>query len=170
MKTRIFVIIITVTLIFSSLLLQPITAAQITANINPHNAQSEFMAKYQSTVQIEYSEGGKLKDILKDKNWTIRKTVDSTNTYAADLTSRLNQKLAQDGSSARISDLSLLYTADLKGRSNNASIEYAVTMSGTLSDYMITPYAISSSRPALVAWVGEESALAVRSWLKMTMT
>ena len=81
---------------------------------------------------------GKLQDILKDKNWTIRKNADVTDPYTVDITLRLNQKLAQDGSRARISDLSVMYQAELRGQTNNASIDYRVVLSGTLYNYVIT--------------------------------
>jgi len=113
-------------------------AVELTANINPQEPESQFIAKYHTTVQIQYDEGGKLQEILKDKNWTIRKNADATDSYTADITSRLNQKLAQNGSDARISDLSVTYQAELRGQSSNASIEYSVVITGTLSDYVIT--------------------------------
>jgi hypothetical protein len=89
-------------------------------------------------VQIEYDEGGKLKDMLKDKNWTIRKTMDATNADVVDITTRLNQKITHDGSHAKISNLSVLYQAELRGQSNTASIDYTITATGTLSDYIIS--------------------------------
>ena len=138
MKTRTSIVTITAMIIVSFLSFQSVNAAEITANINPQNPESQFTAKYQTTVQIQYDEGGKLQNILKDKNWTIRKTTEAADSYTVDLLSRLNQKLSQDGSYARISDLSVVYQAELRGQRNNASIDYTVVLSGTLSDYVIT--------------------------------
>jgi len=138
MKSRISIVTIIAMIIVSFLSFQSVNAAEITANINPQEPESQFTAKYHTTVQIQYDEGGKLQNILKDKIWTLRKTAESTDSYTADILSRLNQKLSQDGSGARISDLSVVYQAELRGQSNNASIHYTVVLSGTLSGYVIT--------------------------------
>ena len=125
-------------IILSSLSFQYADASEIIANINPQNPESQFTAKYHTTVQIQYDEGGRLNDILKDKNWAVRKTAYAADPYTADLASRLNQKFAQDGSNARISDLSVIYQAELRGQSNNASIDYNVVLAGTLYNYVVT--------------------------------
>ena len=57
MKTRICITITTM-IIFSLLLFQPVHAAELTANINPQNPESQFTAKYHTTIQIQYDEGG----------------------------------------------------------------------------------------------------------------
>jgi len=156
MKSRIFIVAIIAIIIFSSLLFQSAYAAEITANINPQKPESQFTAKYHTIVQIQYDEGGKLKDILKDKNWTIRKIADTSDPHTADLTSKLNQKLAQDGSDARISNLSTTYHAEFRGQSNTASIDYSVVLTGTLSNYIIQPFPDTSGPPLFIdmSWRG----------------
>ena len=63
------------------------------ASINPQNPESQFTAKYHTTVQIEYNEGGKITEMLKDKNWIIKKTADTTNLDSIEIASKLDQKM-----------------------------------------------------------------------------
>lgn len=155
MKTRLLLIIGIVTLMSILFTLSDADAAELTAHINPQNSESQFTVKYHTTLNIEYDEGGKIKDILKDKNWTIRKTADSSTHDSMELASRLNQKISQDGSNAKISDLSVVYQAELRGKSNNASIDYLVVLTGTLSDYVLQ-YPSDASKPVLIdmGWRG----------------
>ena len=113
-------------------------AAQMDAQINPNTEESSFKMNYQKTIFIEYPNGGVLFDELHTKEWTISGTADSSNPGVQDLMNALNSKIASDGSQARISDLDVLYDFHLKGRNLNTSIDYKVTLEGTLTDYVIS--------------------------------
>ncbi|QLH10829.1 hypothetical protein [Nitrosarchaeum sp. AC2] len=155
MKAK-FLIILGIVVFTSSLFtLSNADAAEFAVNINPQNSESRFTVKYHATINMEYDEGGKIKDILKDKNWTIRKTADPLTHDSIEIASRLNQKISQDGSNAKISDLSVVYQAELRGESNSASIDYLVVLTGTLSDYILS-YPSDASRPVLIdmGWRG----------------
>jgi hypothetical protein len=155
MKTRLLIIIGIVMFTSSLFTLSDVDAAELTAYINPQNSESKFTIKYHTVINIEYDDGGKIKDMLKDKNWTIRKTADSSIHDRMEIASRLNQKISQDGSNAKISDLSVVYQAELRGKSNSASIDYLVVLTGTLSDYVMQ-YPSDASKPVLIdmGWRG----------------
>ena len=116
----------------------PAWAAQLDARINPNNESSPFMMNYQKTVFIEYPNGGNVFDELQGKEWTVAGTADSSNPGVQELMNKLNQRIATDGSQARISDLTVNYDFHLKARNINTSIDYKVVLEGTLSDYVIT--------------------------------
>ena len=116
----------------------PAWAAQLNAQINPNTEESFFDVNYQKTVFIEYPDGGKLFDELHLKEWTESGTADSSNPGVQDLIAGLNAKLASDGSQARVSDLTVTYDIHLKGRTLNASIDYKVSLDGTLTNYVIS--------------------------------
>ena len=113
-------------------------AAQMDARINPNSNESFFKINYQKTVFIEYPDGGKLFDELHTKEWTIAGTADSSNPGVQDLISKLNSKLSNDGSHAKVSDLDVIYDFHLKGRNLNTSIDYKVTLDGVITDYVIS--------------------------------
>ena len=108
------------------------------ARINPNSNESFFKINYQKTVFIEYPDGGKLFDELHTKEWTIAGTADSSNPGVQDLISKLNSKLSNDGSHAKVSDLNVIYDFHLKGRNLNTSIDYKVTLDGVITDYVIS--------------------------------
>ena len=116
----------------------PAWAAQLDARLNPNNDSSPFKMNYQKTVFIEYPNGGDLFDELQGKEWSITGTADSSNPGVQELMAKLNQKISQDGSHAKITDLNVSYDFHLKARNINTSIDYRVILEGTLSDYVIT--------------------------------
>ena len=130
----------------------PAWAAQLDARINPNNESSPFKMNYQKTVFIEYPNGGKVFDDLRGKEWTVAGTADSSNPGVQELMNKLNQRIAADGSQARISDLNVNYDFHLKARNINTSVDYKVILEGTLTDYVIT----SDSQRTLVdfGWRG----------------
>ena len=113
-------------------------AAQVDARINPNSDTSPFSYNYQKTIFIEYPQGGKLFDLLHQKEWTVTGTADASNPGVQKLIASLNKKLQSDDSHAKISDLKVTYDFHLKGRDLNTSIDYKVLLKGTLSDYVIT--------------------------------
>ena len=116
----------------------PAWAAQLDARLNPNSDTSPFTMHYQKTVFIEYPNGGDLFDELQGKEWTVAGTADLSDPGVQDLMAKLNQKISQDGSHAKISDLNVTYDFHLKARNINTSIDYKVILEGTLSDYVIT--------------------------------
>ena len=113
-------------------------AAQMDARINPNNDESPFKMNYQRTVFIEYPQTGQLFDLLRDKEWTVTGTADSSNPGVQQLISNMNQGISEKGSQARISDLNVFYNFGLHGRDIGTSIDYKVILEGTLVDYVIT--------------------------------
>ncbi|MDH3311972.1 MAG: hypothetical protein OEM28_02355 [Nitrosopumilus sp.] len=116
----------------------PAWAAQLDARINPNSDSSPFSMHYLKTVFIEYPNSGNLFDELRGKEWTVSGTADSSNPGVQDLMKKLNQKLSNDGSHAKISDLNVTYEFLLKGRNINTSIDYKVLIEGTITGYVIT--------------------------------
>ena len=113
-------------------------AAQLDATINPTNDESPFKVNYQRTVFIDYSDGGQLFDHLNGKSWAVTDMADASNPGVQDLIMHLNQGILDDGSHARVSDLTVFYEFQLLGREKHASIDYQVILEGTLTNYVIT--------------------------------
>jgi hypothetical protein len=112
--------------------------AQMDARVNPNSEESFFKINYQKTVFIEYPEGGVLFDELHLKEWTVSGTSDESNSDVQVLIDRLNSKIQNDGSGAKISALDVTYDFHLKGRNLNTSIDYKVILEGTITDYVVS--------------------------------
>ncbi|MFB5609291.1 MAG: hypothetical protein ACE5Q5_03615, partial [Nitrosarchaeum sp.] len=113
-------------------------AAQVDARINPNSDTSPFSYNFQKTVFIEYPNGGQLFDELRDKEWTVKGTADSSNPGVQQLITSLNNKIRNDGSHAKVSNLNVEYNIHLKGRNLSTSIDYKLIIKGDLTDYVIT--------------------------------
>ena len=130
-----FTVLLTSVLIVGST--QTVYGAQLNTIINPNNESSEFQMRYQKTVFIEYEEGGEIADLLRGKTWSLETTASTPNPEVVTLRDALNKKIASDGSGTQIDDLSVEYLATLTGRGLNTSIDYKITLKGTLTDYNI---------------------------------
>lgn len=130
-----------VTVLFSSLLLvggnTTAFGAQLETFLNPNSQTSPFEIKYQKTVFIEYEDGGELADALRGTEDTIAFKVGPENEGVQGLMNKINQKLSLDGSSAKVSDVTVDYSAHMTGRPLNTSIDFKIVLRGTLSDYII---------------------------------
>src|SRR5690242_13105166 len=117
-------------------------------------AQSNF--KFLESAFIEYPNGGKLKDLLVGKNYTISFTENSNNTSVQDLMHQLNTALTRDQKSpVIITDLTVQYTATLTGDDKSASIDYNLELIPTLTSYVIKKGA-NDNDPTVIdaAWMG----------------
>jgi len=132
----------------------PVWGAQLDARLNPEISTAEIEIKYQRTIFIEYPEGGEIADKLRGKSWKVEATADSSDSGVKDIIQALNQKITSDGSSARVTDMVVDYTAELTGRGINTSIDYKLILTPTLSFFIIR--AGTPDSPALIdaAWRG----------------
>ena len=113
-------------------------AASFQALINPKINDAKFETIYQKSIFIDYPDGGTIHDELEDKEWRVQDVADLNNPGVQDLMQQLNTKIANDGSQARITDLDVSYNFQLKGRELGASIDYEISIEGTISNYIIT--------------------------------
>lgn len=113
-------------------------AAQLEAKINPNANESPFKMNYQKTIFLEYPNGGDLFDVLRGHEWTITGSADISDPGVQKLMNSLNQRIAEDGSQARISDLNVDYDFHLKARNILTSVDFKVIVEGTLTNYVIT--------------------------------
>lgn len=151
-KTVLLAVLFTGVLIFGSS--QLAFGAQLSINVNPDTNSSPFEMKYQKSIVIEYEEGGEIAQLLRGQEAELFFSGDTSNPGVAELQRKLNQKLAQDGSQAHITNLVVTYDAELTGRALNTSIDYKIVLSGDLTNYVIK--ARDRSSPALLdmAWRG----------------
>ncbi len=128
--------------------------AQLDAKIVPDADSTQVKIIFQRNIFIDYKNGGALANELKSKTWNVNVLADSSNPAVQDLINKLNQKIKNDGSAAQITDLGVEYSAELRGGDSDASIDYKIVLTPTLSHYNIRKY--STNNPSLVdiGWRG----------------
>lgn len=151
-RVAIFSIILSSILIFGTI--SPAWAAQLEVRMSPDASEAPAQMKYQKTIFIEYDEGGQIADELRGKEFIVEFVADSSTPGISELVQKLNQNMINQGSSARVGDLVVEYTAHLTGRGLSTSIDYKVIIKPTITNYVIRQY--SGVSPAIVdiAWRG----------------
>ena len=130
-------------------------AAQLDVFINPSDEASPFTMTYQRTVFIEYEDGGAIADILRGEAWKDTLAESTPHPDVVALRDRINEKIAADGSGARIEDMSVEYSATLTGRAVITAIDYRVHIDGTLTGYNIAAAGgVAGQRLVDIGWRG----------------
>ena len=141
-------------LVFSGI--SPIWAtSDLTVHLNSAGTPEKPSFKYLESTFIEYPNGGKLKNLLAGKNYTISFVENSNNTSVQDLIHQINTALVRDQKSPVIvTDLMVKYTATLAGDVKSASIDYKIELIPTITSYVITKE--SGNTPTIMdaAWMG----------------
>ncbi len=112
--------------------------------------------KFTKNVAIDYSGGGKLKDLLNGKNETYSfSATAANNTSVKTLMESLNTLLAtQRKTTATFSDLKVDYQVQVNGDDLGATIDYKITLTPTLTGYML--YKSNGDTPTVfdISWMG----------------
>lgn len=152
LRASIFVVFFTGLLIIAST--TSVWGAQLDAKIIPDDESAKIKITYQRTIFIGYNEGGELAEKLRGKNSEVAVNADSTNPGVQDLINKLNQKIANDGSTVRITDLDMEYSAKLTGNPLVALFDYKIVLKPTISNYNIRQYSANSPSLVEMAWRG----------------
>lgn len=132
-----------------------VSAAQLEANINPNSDSSPIDIKYQKTLFIEYGEGpSQIANLLRGEDWTVTVNAGPSNPDVQDLMQKINRKLLDDGSTSRVNDLNVSYSAHLTGRDLAASVDYKLELKGQLTNYVIREGQGQSPAIVDVEWRG----------------
>jgi len=152
LRASIFVVFFTGLLIIGSS--ASVLGAQLDAKIIPDDESVKIKMTYQRTIFIGYNEGGEIADILRGKNLEVAFNAGSTNLGVQDLINKLNQKIANDGSTVRITDLDIEYSGILNGNPLTALIDYKIVLKPTLSNYNLRQFSLNSPSLVEMGWRG----------------
>jgi hypothetical protein len=151
-KPLILVSVISVIIFFSGT--TSVFAAQL--NWDARTLDSAFIPKFtfQRTVAIEYADGGVIADQLKGKQIVTQFSSDSSTKGISELIGKINEDSEKNGIDVQISDIQVVYLAELVGRQTAATIDYKVTVTPRITGFLIREYKEGS--PALfdVSWRG----------------
>ena len=135
--------------------ISPIFASsQLEVTIDPNSDTAIAKMTYQRSVNIDYSDGGKLAETMNGKYEKISFSADSSNPSVQSLISKINSYVLSEGSQALVTELSLDYKSVLTGRATSMSVDYSITLHPTIHNFVIK--AGSGNDPTLldVDWRG----------------
>jgi len=135
--------------------ISPIFASsQLEVTIDPNSDTAIAKMVYQRTINIDYSDGGKLADTMNGLNKEISFSADSSNPSVQSLISKINSYILSQNSQAQITDLTVEYKSLMTGRSTSMSVDYTVILHPTINNFVIKQG--SGNEPTLldVDWRG----------------
>jgi len=129
-------------------------SSQLEVTIDPNSDTAIAKMTYQRSINIDYSDGGKLADTMNGLNKEISFSADSSNPSVQSLISKINSYTLSQGSQAQITDLTLEYKSLMTGRSTSMSVDYTVVLHPTIHNFVIKQG--SGNEPTLldVDWRG----------------
>lgn len=117
----------------------PAYAVDLNAELSSKGMPEKSTFRFVDTAFVDYHNGGKLKDQLYHKNFTISFQANSSNPSVRVLINRINTNLSHDiKDQTKVTDMSIDYTASLVGGENSATVDYSLTLMPTIDNYVIT--------------------------------
>ena len=111
-------------------------SSQLEVTIDPNSDTAVAKMVYQRSVNIDYSEGGKLTE-MNGKSDIIEFTASSSNPSVQSLIAKLNSFITSQGSIAQVTDLTLEYKSLMTGRSTSMSVDYSIVLRPTIENFVI---------------------------------
>jgi len=112
-------------------------SSQLEVTIDPNSDTAIAKMTYQRSINIDYSDGGKLADTMNGLSKEISFSADSSNPNVQSLISKINSYTLSQGSQAQITDLTVEYKSLMTGRSTSMSVDYTVTLHPTIHNFVI---------------------------------
>jgi len=129
-------------------------SSQLEVTIDPDSDSAIAKMTYQRSINIDYSDGGKLAETMYGKTNQILFSADSSNPSVQSLISKINSYMTSEGSIAQITELTLDYKVMLTGRTSSMSVDYSIILRPTIENIVIKQG--SGNNPTLldVDWRG----------------
>jgi len=114
-----------------------LASSQLEVTIDPNSDTAIAKMTYQRSINIDYSDGGKLADTMYGLNKEISFSADSSNPSVQSLISKINSFILSKNSQAQITDLTVEYKSLMTGRSTSMSVDYTVILHPTINNFVI---------------------------------
>ena len=111
-------------------------SSQLEVTIDPNSDTAVAKMTYQRSINIDYSDGGKLAE-MNGLSKEISFSADSSNPGVQSLISKINSYILSKGSQAQITDLTVEYKSLMTGRSTSMSVDYTVVLHPTIQNLVI---------------------------------
>ena len=129
-------------------------SSQLEVTIDPNSDTAIAKMTYQRSINIDYSDGGKLAETLSGMSKEISFSANLSNPGIQSLISKINSYTLSQGSQAQITDLTLEYKSLMTGRSTSMSVDYSVTLHPTIHNLVIKQGSGNSPTLIDVDWRG----------------
>ena len=123
-------------------------SSQLEVTIDPNSDTAIAKMTYQRSINIDYSDGGKLAE-MSGLSKEISFSADSSNPGVQSLISKINSYILSNNSQAQVADLTLEYRTVMTGRSTSMSVDYTVVLHPTIQNLVIKQG--SGNDPTLIA-------------------
>ncbi|MHB8601881.1 MAG: hypothetical protein ACYC6W_03635 [Nitrosotalea sp.] len=112
--------------------------------------------KFTKNIAIDYSGGGKLKDLLNGKNMTISfSDTSDNNTSIKTLMENINTEFATDRkTTATMSSLKVDYQVQINGDDQGATIDYKIVLTPALNGYLLSKGGGDVPTVFDISWMG----------------
>ncbi len=111
-------------------------SSQLEVTIEPTSDTAIAKMTYQRSINIDYSDGGKLAE-MNGMSKELSFTADSSNPGVQSLISKINSYILSKNSQAQITDLTVDYKSLMTGRSASMSVDYTVVLHPTIQNLVI---------------------------------
>jgi len=129
-------------------------SSQLEVTIDPNSDTAIAKMTYQRSINIDYSDGGKLAEKLNGMNKEISFSADSSNPGVQSLISKINSYTLSQGSQAQITELTVDYKSLMTGRSTSMSVDYSIILHPTIHNFVIKQGSGNSPTLVDVDWRG----------------
>ena len=111
-------------------------SSQLEVTIDPNSDTAIAKMTYQRSINIDYSDGGKLAE-MNGMSKELSFTADSSNPGVQSLISKINSYILSKNSQGQITDLTVEYKSLMTGRSTSMSVDYTVVLHPTIQNLVI---------------------------------
>ena len=111
-------------------------SSQLEVTIEPNSDTAIAKMTYQRSINIDYSDGGKLAE-MNGLSKKISFSAETSNPDVQSLLSKINSYILSQGSQAQITELTVEYKSLMTGRSNSMSVDYTVVLHPTIHNFVI---------------------------------
>jgi hypothetical protein len=129
-------------------------SSQLEVTIDPNSDTAIAKMTYQRSINIDYSDGGKLADTLYGMTKDISFSADSSNPGVQSLISKINSYTLSQGSQAQITELIVEYKSLMTGRVTSMSVDYTIVLHPTIHNLVIKQGSGNSPTLVDVDWRG----------------
>jgi len=112
-------------------------SSQLEVTIEPNSDTAIAKMTYQRSINIDYSDGGKLAETMKGMSKEISFSADSSNSSVQSLISKINSYILSKNSQAQVTDLTVEYKSLMTGRSSSMSVDYTIVLHPTIHNFVI---------------------------------
>lgn len=141
-------------IIISTGFIIPANAVDLNAHLNTQLNAEKPSFQFVRVYEVDYPNGGQLKDLLNGKNMTVAFQMDPNSTSKKAILEQINKEMLNLQSAVIVSDVDISYEATLTGTDKWARIDYKIVLTPTVTNYVIRHASGDTAAILDVGWRG----------------